>query len=110
MASSYWLTTSPPPPGLTSIFGGVSKAAFEANVIGQQASTAGVSFPSLRISDHTYDCSGAVIGAGAGAGTGNQSSETSTPEPAGFDLSGLGALMLGAVGMRRWRTARKSSE
>jgi hypothetical protein len=31
------------------------------------------------------------------------------PEPATFTLSGLGALALGAVGIRRWRAARKAA-
>ena len=36
-------------------------------------------------------------------------SPASVPEPSSFVLSGLGALALGAEGLRRWRAARKQA-
>jgi hypothetical protein len=37
---------------------------------------------------------------------GELTEENTTPEPAPFELTGLGALALGAVGLRRWRAKR----
>ncbi len=55
--------------------------------------------PYLTISDYAYDSSGAFIPAG----------DTGVPEPASVELAGLGALMLGAAGVRRWRAAKKAA-
>lgn len=55
--------------------------------------------PFLTVSDYAYDSSGAFIPAG----------DTGVPEPDSFELAGLGALMLGAAGVRRWRTAKKAA-
>jgi hypothetical protein len=48
---------------------------------------------------YAYDDSGAYIPAGDTGGI---------PEPSTFVLTGLGALVLGAAGLRRWRAARKA--
>jgi hypothetical protein len=48
-----------------------------------------------------YDTSGAQIAAGQ--------LESAVPEPDAFALTGLGALALGAAGLRRWRAARKAA-
>jgi len=53
--------------------------------------------PNLTIVGFAYDDSGAVLPAGV------------IPEPATFELAGLGALALGAVGVRRWRAARNKA-
>ena len=57
--------------------------------------------PNLTIVSYAYDTSGAEIPAG----------ETSSPipEPNTLALSGLGALAMGAVGLRRWRKARNAA-
>ena len=59
--------------------------------------------PELTIQGFGYynspESTGVPIPAGAG----------STPEPDTFALTGLAALALGAVGMRRWRAARKAA-
>jgi hypothetical protein len=46
-----------------------------------------------------YDDSGDQIAAGDTGGV---------PEPSTMALAGLGALALGAAGLRRWRAARKA--
>jgi hypothetical protein len=69
----------------------------EQKVHGEQIGT--FAFPFLTISDYAYDSSGAFIPAG----------DTGVPEPDSFELAGLGALMLGAAGVRRWRTAKKAA-
>jgi hypothetical protein len=52
--------------------------------------------PDLNILNYAYDNSGNPLAAGAGV-----------PEPGTMTLTGLGALALGAIGLRRWR---KSSQ
>jgi hypothetical protein len=53
--------------------------------------------PDLLILDWAYDDSGAQLPAG----------QTQTPEPASAVSTGLAALAMGAVGLRKWRNARK---
>lgn len=55
--------------------------------------------PDLTIIDYAWDNSGAKLPAGA----------TSIPEPGTMGLTGLGALALGAVGLRRWRKNRSAA-
>ena len=61
------------------------------------ANTLGTPGPNIEILGYGYDTSGATIPAGAGI-----------PEPQTFELAGLGALVFGAIGLRRWRAARKA--
>ncbi len=49
--------------------------------------------PDVTISEFGYTTSGAQVAPGV-------------PEPSAFELSGLAALALGAIGVRRWRAAR----
>jgi hypothetical protein len=51
----------------------------------------------LTIENYAYDDSGALIAAGE------------VPEPGTFGPTAIGALALGAVGLRRWRAARKKA-
>jgi hypothetical protein len=55
--------------------------------------------PDATLVDWAYDTSGAEIPAG----------DTGTPEPSTFALTGLGALALGAKGLRSWRAASKTA-
>jgi hypothetical protein len=55
--------------------------------------------PDLTITGYAWDDSGALLPAGA----------TSIPEPGTMGLTGLGALALGAVGLRRWRKTRRAA-
>jgi hypothetical protein len=55
--------------------------------------------PLVTLEGYAYDDSGAYIPAGDTGGI---------PEPSTFVLTGLGALVLGAAGLRRWRAARKA--
>jgi len=57
--------------------------------------------PDVTLIDYAYDTSGAQFPAGD-TGTG-------TPEPSTFAMTGLAALALGAVGVRRWRQAAQPS-
>ncbi len=57
--------------------------------------------PDLTILEYAIDDSGAQIAAGDTGGG------AATPEPSAIYLSGLGALVLGAEGLRRWRATRK---
>jgi hypothetical protein len=52
--------------------------------------------PNVTLEGWAYDDSGSQIGAG------------DIPEPSTMALAGLGALALGATGLRRWRAARKA--
>ena len=52
--------------------------------------------PDLTIIDYAWDNDGALLPAG----------DTGVPEPSTMALTGLGALALGAVGLRRWRKSR----
>lgn len=54
--------------------------------------------PDVTILGYAYDTSGNPLPAG-----------TTSPEPSTLELSGLGALALGAVGVRRWRAARRKA-
>lgn len=54
--------------------------------------------PNLIISGYAFDDSGALLPAG--------DTGAATPEPSTMALTGLGALALGAVGLRRWRKSR----
>ena len=54
--------------------------------------------PDLLIHDWAYDDSGALLEAGVG-----------TPEPSTAVSTGLAALALGAVGLRRWRKTRQAA-
>jgi hypothetical protein len=56
--------------------------------------------PDLLIHDWAYDDSGALLAAGTGA---------ETPEPGNAVSTGLAALALGAVGLRRWRKTRPAA-
>ncbi len=57
--------------------------------------------PDLTIIAYGVDDSGAQIAAGdIGGGA-------ETPEPSAVYMSGLGALVLGAEGLRRWRAAKR---
>lgn len=58
--------------------------------------------PDLTVLDWAYDDSGAQLAAGQ-----TTTPETTTPEPASAVSSGLAALAMGAVGLRKWRRARK---
>jgi hypothetical protein len=53
--------------------------------------------PDLTIYGYAWDNTGALLPAGAGSGV---------PEPGTMGLTGLGALALGAAGLRRWRKSR----
>jgi hypothetical protein len=55
--------------------------------------------PNVTLEAWAYDDSGNQIAAGAG-------DLGAVPEPSSFTLAGLGALALGAAGLRRWRGAR----
>lgn len=61
--------------------------------------TSGSLGPNLTILSYAYDTSGEILPAG---------DQEPLPEPSAFEMSGLGALALGAVGVRRWRAARKT--
>ena len=61
--------------------------------------TAGGSFGSFVINEWAYDDSGSSIQAGQ---------TSAVPEPATYAL-GLGALALGAAGLRRWRKQKKAA-
>jgi hypothetical protein len=61
----------------------------------------GVGMPDVTLTAFAYDDSGAQIVTPLGNGS------STVPEPASIALSGLGALVLGASGVRRWRTAKK---
>jgi len=54
--------------------------------------------PNLTVLGYAYDDSGKRINTG----------DLPTPEPGTLALTGLSALALGAVGLRRWRAARKA--
>jgi hypothetical protein len=56
--------------------------------------------PDLTITGYAWDNSGALLPAG---------SLTPTPEPSTMGLAGLGALALGAAGLRRWRKSRQAA-
>lgn len=58
--------------------------------------------PDLTILDWAYDDTGAQLAAGQ-----TTAPETTTPEPASAVSTGLAALAMGAVGLRKWRRARK---
>ncbi len=53
----------------------------------------------LTIQDYAYQTDGTLLAAGAGA----------VPEPATSESIALAALALGAVGLRRWRAAKKAA-
>jgi hypothetical protein len=55
--------------------------------------------PDLTIIDYAWDNSGALLPAG----------DTGAPEPSSMAMTGLGALALGAVGLRRWRKNRSAA-
>ena len=55
--------------------------------------------PNVTLEGWAYENTGALINAG----------DTGVPEPSSFALLGLGALALGATGVRRWRKARKAA-
>ncbi|MGA3024786.1 MAG: PEP-CTERM sorting domain-containing protein [Bryobacteraceae bacterium] len=55
--------------------------------------------PDLTILGYAYDTSGNKIPAG----------DTGVPEPSTLAMAGLGALALGAAGVRRWRAACKAA-
>ena len=54
--------------------------------------------PDLTLHSYAWDNSGALLPAGTGV-----------PEPDTMALTGLGALALGAVGLRRWRKSRPAA-
>uniref|UniRef100_Q027P8 PEP-CTERM protein-sorting domain-containing protein n=1 Tax=Solibacter usitatus (strain Ellin6076) TaxID=234267 RepID=Q027P8_SOLUE len=58
--------------------------------------------PDLTILGWAYDDSGAQLAAGQ-----TTAPDTATPEPASAVSTGLAALAMGAVGLRKWRSARK---
>jgi hypothetical protein len=68
---------------------------------GSGPGSTGQNGPNLDILGYAYDDTGALIPAGY---TGPES----LPEPSTVELTGLGALALGAEGLRRWRKARKA--
>jgi hypothetical protein len=55
--------------------------------------------PDLKIIDYAWDNSGAMLPAG----------DSGVPEPSTAGLMGLGALALGAAGLRRWRKSRPAA-
>ena len=61
------------------------------------SSVSATSGPDVTVEGIAFDVSGAQIPAG----------DTGIPEPSTMALTGLGALALGATGLRRWRAARK---
>jgi hypothetical protein len=65
-------------------------------------SASGTDGPNLTILSYAYDTSGALIAAG-------DTGIAAVPEPGAFALTGLGALALGAAGLRRWRAALKTA-
>ena len=56
--------------------------------------------PNVTLYSWAYDSSGQLIAAG---------DEGQVPEPSTAALAGFGALAFGAVGLRRWRAARKNA-
>jgi len=56
--------------------------------------------PDLTIIDYAWNNSGALLPAG----------DTGVPEPSTAGLMGLGALALGAAGLRRWRKSRQAAK
>lgn len=60
-------------------------------------SAAAADGPNITVIQYAFDNTGATIGAG----------EVPSPEPSSLAESGLAALILGAEGLRRWRSARK---
>jgi len=57
--------------------------------------------PSLTVIRYAFDNTGNSIAAGQ--------TDLATPEPASLAETGIGALLLGAEGLRRWRKARKAA-
>lgn len=68
--------------------------------VDKTVSRLGIHGPNLTIVSYAYDDSGAMLAAG--------SLTSPTPEPSTFAMTGLAALALGAAGLRRWRSARKT--
>jgi hypothetical protein len=62
--------------------------------------TGGSNGPDLTVVSWAFDDTGAPIHAGDEGGT--------VPEPGTLGTTGLAALTLGALGVRRWRNARPS--
>jgi hypothetical protein len=56
--------------------------------------------PNVTLYSFAYDTDGVALAAG---------SQEPVPEPSNFALTGLGALALGAVGVRRWRAAKRTA-
>jgi len=80
-------------------FRGTSSAPWEYGWLQLSHSISNTTGPDVTLEGWAYDDTGAPIAAGDTGGV---------PEPSTMALAGLGALALGAAGLRRWRAARKA--